>query len=103
MITRRYRSFRSDAAKRPPSSWTIGRRSGGITGMTSRIMFAGSLPPFRKASTTSRRLTAFSFFCFWPSSSAMIAFKVSASFSRSMAESRSRMASAPMSPWKYME
>ena len=103
LITRRYRSLRSDAAKRPPSSWTIGRRSGGMTGMTSRIMFAGLLPPFRKASTTSRRLTAFSRFCFWESSSAMMALSFSASEGRSMAASRSRTASAPIPPLKYME
>ena len=43
LITRRYRSLRSDVAKRPPSSWTIGRSSGGITGTTSRIIALGSL------------------------------------------------------------
>jgi hypothetical protein len=32
-----------DVAKRPPSSWTIGRSSGGITGTTSRIIALGSL------------------------------------------------------------
>src|SRR5690606_40010743 len=31
LITRRYRSFRSEVAKRPPSSGTSGRRSGGST------------------------------------------------------------------------
>jgi hypothetical protein len=41
LMTRRYRSFRSDVAKRPPSSGTSGRRSGGMTGITSRIIHSG--------------------------------------------------------------
>ena len=32
LMTRRYRSLRSEVAKRPPSSCTIGRSSGGMTG-----------------------------------------------------------------------
>ena len=43
LMTRRYRSFRSEVANRPPSSWTMGRSSGGITGMTSRIIHSGLL------------------------------------------------------------
>ena len=63
LMTRRYRSFRSDVAKRPPSSGTSGRRSGGITGMTSRIIHSGLLrvspasPELRKASTILSRLS----------------------------------------------
>src|SRR3989441_7732875 len=38
LMTRRYRSFRSEVANRPPSSGTSGRSSGGITGTTSRII-----------------------------------------------------------------
>ena len=45
-MTRRYRSLRSEVAKRPPSSGTSGRRSGGITGMTSSIIHSGLLPDF---------------------------------------------------------
>src|SRR5690242_21336764 len=41
LITRRYRSLRSLVAKRPPSSCTIGRRSGGITGRIVRIIHSG--------------------------------------------------------------
>src|SRR5690606_14475515 len=41
MITRRYKSFKSDVAKRPPSSGTSGRNSGGITGITLRIIQSG--------------------------------------------------------------
>src|SRR6476660_295079 len=57
LMTRRYRSLRSDVAKRPPSSGTSGRRSGGITGMTSRIIHSGLLrtspesPELRNAAT----------------------------------------------------
>jgi hypothetical protein len=43
LMTRRYRSLRSEVAKRPPSSCTIGRRSGGMTGTASRTMPEGWL------------------------------------------------------------
>ena len=43
LITRRYRSLRSEVAKRPPSSCTIGRRSGGMTGTASSTMPCGLL------------------------------------------------------------
>ena len=46
-------------AKRPPSSCTIGRRSGGSTGSTVRTIHCGLLPDLRSASTTRRRLVAF--------------------------------------------
>src|SRR3569833_3063925 len=59
LITRRYRSFRSDVAKRPPSSGTSGRSSGGMTGTTSRIIHSGRLPESMKLSTTLRRLMIF--------------------------------------------
>src|SRR5271165_6171552 len=52
LMTRRYRSLRSEVAKRPPSSGTRGRSSGGMTGITSRIIHSGLLPDFRKLSTT---------------------------------------------------
>ena len=59
LMTRRYRSFRSEVAKRPPSSWTIGRRSGGMTGRTDRIIHSGRVPERRNASIRRRRLIAF--------------------------------------------
>ena len=59
LITRRYRSFRSDVAKRPPSSGTNGRNSGGSTGSTSRIIHSGLMPDFWKPSSTLRRLAIF--------------------------------------------
>ena len=62
LMTRRYRSFRSEVAKRPPSSGTRGRSSGGMTGMTSRIIHSGLLPLLRNASTTFRRLANLIFF-----------------------------------------
>ena len=50
-------------AKRPPSSGTSGRSSGGMTGMTSRIIHSGRLLDLRNESTTLSRLANFSFFC----------------------------------------
>ena len=41
MITRRYKSFKSEVAKRPPSKGTRGLRSGGITGTTSSTIHSG--------------------------------------------------------------
>ena len=51
-------------AKRPPSSWTIGRSSGGITGTASSTIHSGRFFELRNADTTFRRLIAL--FCFWP-------------------------------------
>jgi hypothetical protein len=48
LMTRRYRSFRSEVAKRPPSSGTSGRRSGGSTGSTSMTIQSGLMPLFLK-------------------------------------------------------
>ena len=89
-----YRSFRSDVAKRPPSSCTIGRRSGGITGIAVRIIHSGLLPDSRNASTTSRRFTILARFCPVAFSSAFCS--SSYSLSRSIASSSSLIASAPM-------
>ena len=59
LMTRRYRSFRSDVAKRPPSNGTKGRKSGGNTGNTSSTIHSGLMPDFLKASSTFRRLVFF--------------------------------------------
>ncbi|CAB4650155.1 unannotated protein [freshwater metagenome] len=105
LITRRYRSFRSEVAKRPPSSCTIGRRSGGITGTQSRTIPSGELTtlPFSSrrlnAETTLRRLMERAFFCpfaLWLSSLSSIS-----SDSRSRRLMRSLTASAPIPPAKY--
>ena len=41
LITLRYKSFRSDVANLPPSSGTKGLNSGGITGITFKIIHSG--------------------------------------------------------------
>ena len=94
LIILRYKSFKSEVAKRPPSSCTIGRRSGGMTGTTSIIIHSGLFPEPRKASTTSRRLIILAFFC--PVASFKLAFNSLASASKSIAWSSSFMDSAPI-------
>src|SRR5215211_7367097 len=98
-MTLRYRSFKSEVAKRPPSSCTIGRRSGGRTGMASMTIHSGPLPLTRKASTTLRRLMAFWRFC--PLEEAIVSLRTWASSSRFTWLMRSLIASAPMPPRKY--
>src|SRR2546427_7394326 len=49
LMTRRYRSLRSEVANRPPSSGTRGLSSGGMTGMTSRIIHSGLFPDLRRS------------------------------------------------------
>ena len=82
-------------AKRPPSSGTSGRSSGGITGTTVRIIHSGRFFDSMKASITLRRLPSFL------GLSSVVASAISwrswsRIFGRSMPESSSRMASAPM-------
>ena len=55
LITRRYRSLRSEVAKRPPSSGTSGRRSGGSTGSTVMTIHSGLLPDSMNDSRSFRR------------------------------------------------
>ena len=99
LITRRYKSLRSEVAKRPPSSGTNGRRSGGSTGNTSIIIHSGLMPDFWKPSMTFRRLEIFLTFA-----SDLVVSKelrnCSASRSISMVRSNSRTASAPISAVK---
>ena len=59
LITRRYKSFRSEVANRPPSNGTNGRSSGGITGSTSKIIHSGLVFDSKKASIIFSRLTNF--------------------------------------------
>ena len=94
LITRRYKSFKSLVAKRPPSSWTIGRNSGGITGITFKIIHSGLLPLFLKASTTSRRRIAL--ILFWPLVECNSLRNSSLKASRSRPRSNSCIASAPI-------
>ena len=95
-----YRSFKSDVAKRPPSNCTIGRKSGGITGITSMIIHSGLFPDSRNASTTSSLLMIRARLC--PVASFKPAFNSAASFSKSIASNSSLIASAPMPTRKLL-
>ena len=94
LMTRRYRSFRSEVAKRPPSSGTSGRKSGGSTGNTSITIHCGLMPDFLKASITFRRLE---FFLTLSSEPVMSSRSFSISVSRSISSSSFLMPSAPIS------
>ncbi len=59
LITRRYKSFKSEVAKRPPSSGTNGRKSGGSTGSTFITIHSGLLFESLNASINFKRLDAF--------------------------------------------
>ena len=98
-------------AKRPPSSCTIGRSSGGITGTTSRIMARGSLT---RRPCSSRRLKAETIFsrlmafCLrWadsglrPSPGSMALAELDLLLVEVDAVDERLMASAPMPPSKY--
>src|SRR2546427_10035556 len=95
LITRRYRSFRSEVAKRPPSSGTRGRSSGGSTGSTSMTIQSGLMPDFWKPSSTLRRLASFLILVSEPVLSSSF-LKVSICSLRLIARSSSRMPSATM-------
>ena len=62
LITRRYKSFKSDVAKRPPSNGTNGRKSGGNTGNTSITIHSGRMPERWNASRIFKRLAIFLIF-----------------------------------------
>ncbi|MPN35887.1 hypothetical protein SDC9_183389 [bioreactor metagenome] len=94
LITLRYKSLRSEVANLPPSSCTIGLRSGGMTGMTSRIIHSGLFSESRRASMTSSLLTIRIFFC--PDASRSFFLISSDKAMRSIWVSSSRIASAPM-------
>ena len=94
LMTRRYRSLRSLVAKRPPSSCTIGRKSGGRTGSIVITIHSGRLPDLRKASTTRSRFVAFFLRC--PELDRVSPRSSVARSSRLIVRSRSRTASAPM-------
>ena len=61
-ITLLYKSFKSEVANLPPSNCTIGLKSGGITGIASRIIHSGLFPDFLNASTTSNLLIVLTLF-----------------------------------------
>ena len=93
LITRRYKSFRSEVAKRPPSNGTSGRKSGGNTGNTSRIIHSGLMPDFLNASNTFKRLA---FFLILSSEPVRSLRSFSISLSSSMLSNKSLMPSAPI-------
>ena len=93
LITRRYKSFKSEVAKRPPSKGTKGRKSGGNTGSTESTIHSGFKPDFLKASRTLSRLE---FFLTLTSEPVKSPLKRSISTSNSMASSKSRTPSAPI-------
>ncbi len=86
-------------ANRPPSSCTIGRSSGGITGTASSTMPIGELPDCWNAATTFSRLSARSFF--WPLPFRITSRSASASASMSKFSMSFWIASAPIEPVKY--
>src|SRR3954453_5759257 len=100
LITRRYRSLRSLVANRPPSSCTIGRRSGGMTGTQSSTIPVGLFLVDKKAETTFSRFRARVLRC--PLPVWMVSFSELASASRSKVSRRFWIASAPMDPAKYL-
>ena len=95
LMTRRYRSFRSEVAKRPPSSGTSGRNSGGITGITVMIIHSGRLLDSINALMSFNRLASFFGFSSVVAS-AISTFNCAAIASRSSEIRISRIASAPM-------
>ena len=94
LITRLYKSFKSEVAKRPPSNCTIGRNSGGMTGMTSIIIHSGLFPECRNDSTTSKRRIAFKRRC--PVASRSSSRNSLFNVSKSKARSSSCTAAAPI-------
>ena len=62
LITRRYRSFKSEVANLPPSKGTSGLRSGGSTGRASSIIHSGLFPDPKNASNSFSRFEYFLIF-----------------------------------------
>ena len=94
-ITLRYKSFKSDVAKRPPSRGTRGLNSGGITGTVVSIIHSGLLPELINDSISFNLLMVLSSVTL-----DLISFKASRNFSCSFLRSRlikiSLTASAPI-------
>ena len=95
LITRRYKSLRSDVANLPPSRGTKGLNSGGNTGRISRIIHSGLIPDFWNASSTFKRLAIFLIFASEPVSANSV-LNVSISLFMLSDLSNSLIASAPM-------
>ena len=93
LMTRRYKSFKSEVAKRPPSNGTNGRKSGGSTGNTSITIHSGLMPDFLKASINFKRLAFFLTLTSEPVKSPR-SFSIVPSISKSL--NKSLMPSAPI-------
>ena len=103
LITRLYKSFKSEVANLPPSSWIIGLSSGGITGRAVKIIHSGRLPDSRKASKTSNLLIKRTRFWLEESLISAISFLISStSFCKSTSFNNSWIASAPMPTLKVL-
>ena len=95
LITRRYKSFKSEVAKRPPSRGTRGLKSGGKIGKTFKTIHSGLLPDLIRESTSLSLLFIFlSFVCDFVLRASSL--RVAASFSSCISESTSCIASAPI-------
>ena len=95
LITRRYKSFKSDVAKRPPSNGTNGRKSGGKTGNTVIIIHSGLLPELKNDSINFKRLPKRFNLVSEPVSAISSRILLTSSL-RSMVLSKLKIASAPM-------
>ena len=94
-ITLLYKSFKSDVANLPPSNWTIGLKSGGITGTTCIIIHSGLLFESLNDSTVSNLFTNLALFCSLAFSSSF--FNFSDNLSTSISDSNFLIGSAPIS------
>ena len=95
LMTRRYKSFKSEVAKRPPPNGTNGRKSGGNTGRTSIIIHSSFMPLRWNASNTFKRLAIFLILVSEPVLSNSWR-RISTSFAISNFANRSRIPSAPI-------
>ena len=95
LMTRRYKSFKSEVAKRPPSNGTKGRKSGGNTGSTSIIIHSSFIPERWKASNTFKRLAIFLILVSEPVDSSSWR-RISISPATSKVRNNSRIPSAPI-------
>ena len=95
LMTLRYKSFKSEVAKRPPSNGTNGRSSGGNTGKTASTIHSGLIPDLLNASSTFRRLEIFFILVSEPVVAISLR-KLSISERMFILANKSRIPSAPM-------
>ena len=95
LMTLRYKSFKSEVAKRPPSRGTNGLKSGGKIGNTFKTIHSGLLPDFIKESTNlSLLLIFFNLVCDFVFRASSL--RLAASFSSCISARTSCIASAPI-------